>query len=84
MQCYVERAKSPVSHPGAPCILSPQLQMPFYKLSFFPGTVEHFLEIDGGVQFGTQSRQSAKRFSSRWNWDSPTPLAVCELSGGVC
>ncbi len=21
-----------------------------------------------------QSRQSAKRFSSRWNWDSPTPL----------
>jgi hypothetical protein len=24
----------------------------------------------------TQSRQSAKRFSSRWNWDSPTPLAA--------
>jgi hypothetical protein len=23
-----------------------------------------------------QSRQSAKRFSSRWNWDSPTPLAA--------
>ncbi len=27
---------------------------------------------------GTQSRQSAKRFSSRWNWDSPTPLAAGE------
>ncbi len=25
-----------------------------------------------------QSRQSAKRFSSRWNWDSPTPLAAGE------
>ncbi len=24
----------------------------------------------------TQSRQSAKRFSSRWNWDSPAPLAA--------
>jgi hypothetical protein len=23
-----------------------------------------------------QSRQSAKRFSSRWNWDSPTPYAL--------
>jgi hypothetical protein len=23
----------------------------------------------------SQSRQSPKRFSSRWNWDSPTPLA---------
>ncbi len=27
-----------------------------------------------------QSRQSAKRFSSRWNWDSPTPLAVGECA----
>jgi hypothetical protein len=27
-----------------------------------------------------QSRQSAKRFSSRWNWDSPTPLAAGECS----
>ncbi len=25
-----------------------------------------------------QSRQSAIRFSSRWNWDSPTPLAAGE------
>jgi hypothetical protein len=24
----------------------------------------------------SQRRQSAKRFSSRWNWDSPTPLAA--------
>ncbi len=28
----------------------------------------------------TQSRQSAKRFSSRWNWDSPTPLAAAECA----
>jgi hypothetical protein len=28
----------------------------------------------------TQSRQSAKRFSSRWNWDSPTPLAAGECA----
>jgi hypothetical protein len=28
----------------------------------------------------SQSRQSAKRFSSRWNWDSPTPLAVGECA----
>ncbi len=27
------------------------------------------------IYIHTQSRQSAKRFSSRWNWDSPTPLA---------
>ncbi len=27
-----------------------------------------------------QSRQSAKRFSSRWNWDSPTPLAAGECA----
>ncbi len=26
-----------------------------------------------------QSRQSAKRFSSRWNWDSPTPLAQASV-----
>jgi hypothetical protein len=26
------------------------------------------------------SRQSAKRFSSRWNWDSPTPLAAGECA----
>jgi hypothetical protein len=30
-----------------------------------------------------QSRQSAKRFSSRWNWDSPTPLAAGECAKGV-
>jgi hypothetical protein len=28
----------------------------------------------------TQSRQSTKRFSSRWNWDSPTPLAAGECA----
>jgi hypothetical protein len=28
----------------------------------------------------SQSRQSAKRFSSRWNWDSPTPLAAGECA----
>jgi hypothetical protein len=28
----------------------------------------------------TQSRQSAKRFSSRWNWVSPTPLAAGECA----
>jgi hypothetical protein len=28
----------------------------------------------------TQSRQSAKRFSSRWNLDSPTPLAAGECA----
>ncbi len=33
---------------------------------------------DGGVV--AQSRQSAKRFSSRWNWDSPTPLAAGECA----
>jgi hypothetical protein len=27
-----------------------------------------------------QSRQSAKRFSSRWNWDPPTPLAAGECA----
>jgi hypothetical protein len=27
-----------------------------------------------------QSRQSAKRFSSRWNWNSPTPLAAGECA----
>jgi hypothetical protein len=27
-----------------------------------------------------QSRQSAKRFSSRWNCDSPTPLAAGECA----
>jgi hypothetical protein len=27
-----------------------------------------------------QSRQSAKRFSSHWNWDSPTPLAAGECA----
>ncbi len=27
-----------------------------------------------------QSRQSAKRFSSRWNWDSPTPWAAGECA----
>jgi hypothetical protein len=27
-----------------------------------------------------QSRQSAKRFPSRWNWDSPTPLAAGECA----
>ncbi len=29
---------------------------------------------------GPQSRQSAKRFSSRLNWDSPTPLAAGECA----
>jgi hypothetical protein len=28
------------------------------------------------VSLATQSRQSAKRFSSRWNWNSPTHLAA--------
>ncbi len=28
----------------------------------------------------SQSRQSAKRFSSRWNWDSPTPFAAGECA----
>jgi hypothetical protein len=27
-----------------------------------------------------QIRQSAKRFSSRWNWDYPTPLAAGECA----
>jgi hypothetical protein len=27
-----------------------------------------------------QSRQSAKRISSRWNWDSPTALAAGECA----
>jgi hypothetical protein len=32
-------------------------------------------------QYNTsQSRQSAKRFSSRWNWDYPTPLAAGECA----
>jgi hypothetical protein len=30
--------------------------------------------------YKSQSRQSAKRFSSRWNWDSPTPLAAGECA----
>jgi hypothetical protein len=30
--------------------------------------------------FRPQSRQSAKRFYSRWNWDSPTPLAAGECA----
>jgi hypothetical protein len=30
--------------------------------------------------YTAQSRQSAKRFSSRWNWDSPTPLAAGECA----
>ncbi len=34
--------------------------------------------------FQTQSRQSAKRFSSRWNWDSPTPLAAGECAPPPC
>jgi hypothetical protein len=32
------------------------------------------------LQCTAQSRQSAKRFSSRWNWDSPTPLAAGECA----
>ena len=32
------------------------------------------------IAFYPQSRQSAKRFSSRWNWDSPTPLAAGECA----
>jgi hypothetical protein len=32
------------------------------------------------VIYLSQSRQSAKRFSSRWNWDSPTPLAAGECA----
>jgi hypothetical protein len=32
------------------------------------------------MQYAAQSRQSAKRFSSRWNWDSPTPLAAGECA----
>ncbi len=31
-----------------------------------------------------QSRQSAKRFSIRWNWDSPTPLAAGECAPPPC
>ncbi len=30
--------------------------------------------------YRAQSRQSAKRFSSRWNWASPTPLAAVEYA----
>ncbi len=33
-----------------------------------------------GTVASAQSRQSAKRFSSRWNWDSPTPLAADECA----
>jgi hypothetical protein len=40
--------------------------------------VEAYVEYT--VRFKTQSRQSAKRFSSRWNWDSPTPLAAGECA----
>ncbi len=32
------------------------------------------------TSYTSQSRQSAKRFSSRWNWDSPTPLAAGECA----
>ncbi len=31
-------------------------------------------------RWSPQSWQSAKRFSSRWNWDSPTPLAAGECA----
>jgi hypothetical protein len=34
----------------------------------------------GAADCFPQSRQSAKRFSSRWNWDSPTPLAAGECA----
>ncbi len=37
-----------------------------------------FLQEKGSKR--PQSRQSAKRFSSRWNWDSPTPLAAGECA----
>jgi hypothetical protein len=38
--------------------------------------------MGGGRVAGSQpqSRESAKRFSSRWNWDSPTPLAAGECA----
>ncbi len=39
------------------------------------------LSMERLVRMGkAQSRQSAKRFSSRWNWDSPTPLAAGECA----
>jgi hypothetical protein len=37
-------------------------------------------ELNRCVLHVTQSRQSAKRFSCRWNWDSPTPLAAGECA----
>ncbi len=40
----------------------------------------HSLVTLHGTEYRAQSRQSAKRFSSRWNWDSPTPLAAGECA----
>ncbi len=41
----------------------------------------HTLHVHLRTKISTpQSRQSAKRFSSRWNWDSPTPLAAGECA----
>ncbi len=42
------------------------------------GTVGVICYLTSEGIFRPQSRQSAKRFSSRWNWDSPTPLAAGE------
>jgi hypothetical protein len=38
------------------------------------------MDAPGGDAIVSQSRQSAKRFSSRWNWDFPTPLAASECA----
>jgi hypothetical protein len=45
---------------------------------FRSGLVVQSLKFTGCIH--AQSRQSAKRFSSRWNWDSPTPVAAGECA----
>ncbi len=40
--------------------------------AYFPGSPS----MGSSIEY----RQSAKRFSSRWNWDSPTPLAAGECA----
>jgi hypothetical protein len=37
-------------------------------------TPPEFFHMREGLILHAQSRQSAKLFSSRWNWDSPTPF----------
>ncbi len=48
----------------------------YLRISSYIRNWKPFLMYDSAQQ----SRQCAKRFSSRWNWDSPTPLAAGECA----